>query len=93
MQKRDALGRTDFLLQKSALRAHWDSSSGCWGFGRSVRPRGLNKGQDTVTESLCEDEASLLSSRVNSGADGDSTSLATGESWSWDQALKFQAST
>lgn len=71
----------------------WDSSSACWRFGSSVRPRCLDKGQDTATESLCEAEASLLSSRVNSGADEDSASLAMGESWSWDQALKFQAST
>lgn len=35
----------------------------------------------------------LLSSRVNSGTEESSTSLATGESRSWSQALKFPAST
>lgn len=92
MQKSADLGKQIFSSEISpqGLRG---SSSACWGFGRSVRPRGLNKGLNTATEPLCEDEASLLSSRVNSGADEYSASLAMGESWSWYQALKFQAST
>lgn len=84
MQKRDGLGKTDFPLQKSALRACGAAHLAAGALADLSDHGALTKVLILPLSPyvrMCN--SVLLSSRVNSGPDEYSTSLTMGERWSW----------